>query len=1270
MRIWFLLGAFLLLLVTGSARAQSNLALMISQSGDYIGQGQTYVTTNQSDLTLSGSAAQIQLTAFGYYIYFSGPGGTNLAVGTYTNAARWPFNGGSPGLSIFGNGRGCNNVCGSFQILELHTDGSGNVDRFWVTFTHICECSMAPMTGELRYNSALAPAVPASKTIRVPADYATIQSAINASSLLASDTVLVSPGTYNEAINFNGKRTVLASSGGPGVTILNTPSGNNGVTFSSGETATSTLSGFTIMNASTGVYVSSASPTIMSNVIVNCGTGVNCNFASPTVRNNQIVGGSGNAVYINGAASALIDSNIIRTNHGGIGMFAAGSPTIRNNLLQGNIGDAMGMVNQSDANIIQNVIVGNTGNGITWLVPSGARGPYVINNTIANNGGAGISADGYDAGALIANNIIAGAPALNVGTFNDVNPPVILYNDIYATSGLAYAGAITNLTGVAGNISTNALFVCLPTDDYHLLASSPCIDAGSNGVPLVPGQDYDGGLRIRAGGVAGTTVDLGAYEFNPAFLPSPCLYVYVPSNIVVTAAAGQSAVTVNYPAPTGPPVAAITSTPPSGSSFPGGTNIVTCTATYGSNSVSATFKIIVYVPPAITSVSASTNIPAGSTLNLSVVATGAGPLGYRWFFENVTLPGATNPVVSIANIQAANEGIYRVVVTNLGGATTSGVVSVRVSPAPPSILTNPAPLTLPASSNAIFAVTAAGSQPISYQWLFNGNVIGGANLAQYSLAGIQSSNSGNYQVLVANSVGSVTSQVATLTVTPLAPYFTVNPAGASVSAGSNRTFTSSANGTLPIAYQWQHASTNLPGAILSSLTLSNLVIADAGTYAVIASNSAGFATSAPAVLTVFQSPTFLQALTNQVVDISNNAVLAVSVLGSPTLNYSWQFNGVSISATNPILVISNIQPSQSGYYRVSVTNQFGSLASTGRISVMGLPSRVLAWGDNSGGQTNVPSGFDDIVAIAGGDYHTAALHRDGTLAAWGYNGDGQATVPTNTLRFVSIASGASHNLAITEKGTVIAWGRNEFGQTNVPASASNNVLSVAAGDSHSLALLASRTVVAWGDNTFGQTTVPQGLSGVRAIAAGRNHNLAVRTNGTIAAWGYNISGQATAPSGLTNVAAVAAGYLHSVVLLSNSTVVAWGDNTFGQTNVPAGLSNVVAIAAGDFHSYALLPDGSIVGWGDDSYRQLEAPVGLTNVLTIASGNYHGLALVPVAPYLQTSIVASRMIIRWGGPGVLQWAPSPTGPFSDMQIQGRIYTNTDMSLPAKFFRLRP
>jgi alpha-tubulin suppressor-like RCC1 family protein len=140
-------------------------------------------------------------------------------------------------------------------------------------------------------------------------------------------------------------------------------------------------------------------------------------------------------------------------------------------------------------------------------------------------------------------------------------------------------------------------------------------------------------------------------------------------------------------------------------------------------------------------------------------------------------------------------------------------------------------------------------------------------------------------------------------------------------------------------------------------------------------------------------------------------------------------------------------------------------------------------------------------------------------------------------------------------------------------------------------------------------------------------------------------------------------------MLSNSTVVAWGDNTYGQTNVPAGLSNVVAIAAGDFHSYALLTNGTISRWGDDSYGQLDAPLNLTNVIAVASGNYHGLALTPVVYSLQSAVVSAQLVLRWTGPAVLQWAPSVSGPFSDLQTIGRSYTNLDLSQPMKFFRTR-
>lgn len=54
---------------------------------------------------------------------------------------------------------------------------------------------------------------------------------------------------------------------------------------------------------------------------------------------------------------------------------------------------------------------------------------------------------------------------------------------------------------------------------------------------------------------------------------------------------------------------------------------------------------------------------------------------------------------------------------------------------------------------------------------------------------------------------------------------------------------------------------------------------------------------------------------------------------------------------------------------------------------------VVAWGDNIDGQTTVPSGLSNVVAIAAGGEHSLALTADGRVVAWGYNSYGQTTVP-------------------------------------------------------------------------------------------------------------------------------------------------------------------------------------------------------------------------------------------------------------------------------------
>ncbi len=84
----------------------------------------------------------------------------------------------------------------------------------------------------------------------------------------------------------------------------------------------------------------------------------------------------------------------------------------------------------------------------------------------------------------------------------------------------------------------------------------------------------------------------------------------------------------------------------------------------------------------------------------------------------------------------------------------------------PQIVNHPLSQTVYAGEPVTFSVTATGSNPLSYQWQKNGTDISGATAASYTINATAASNAGAYRVVVTNSVASVTSNAATLTVNP------------------------------------------------------------------------------------------------------------------------------------------------------------------------------------------------------------------------------------------------------------------------------------------------------------------------------------------------------------------------------------------------------------------------------------------------------------------------------------------------------------------------
>ena len=172
--------------------------------------------------------------------------------------------------------------------------------------------------------------------------------------------------------------------------------------------------------------------------------------------------------------------------------------------------------------------------------------------------------------------------------------------------------------------------------------------------------------------------------------------------------------------------------------------------------------------PVITTQPASQTVNAGQTATFAVVASGTAPLSYQWLKNGTVVPGATSASYTAPPTTTGDDGSqFDVVVSNSVLAISSNTVLLTVISAP-AIVTQPASQTVNAGQTATFVVVASGTAPLSYQWQKNGTVVPGATLASYTTPPTTTLDNGSqFQVAVSNSIGSITSNPATLGVNGL-----------------------------------------------------------------------------------------------------------------------------------------------------------------------------------------------------------------------------------------------------------------------------------------------------------------------------------------------------------------------------------------------------------------------------------------------------------------------------------------------------------------------
>ena len=209
-----------------------------------------------------------------------------------------------------------------------------------------------------------------------------------------------------------------------------------------------------------------------------------------------------------------------------------------------------------------------------------------------------------------------------------------------------------------------------------------------------------------------------------------------------------------------------------------------------------------------------------------------------------------SPLTDVPPVQSADSGnAQHMAVMKDFLIPVSGITNPPTTNAP-SITAQPQSQIVSPGSNVTFTVTASGTAPLAYQWLFNNTNLAGATTNFYIVINAQFTNAGNYSVTITNLAGSINSSNAVLTVSNLPPGILTNPAAQSVFVGGSATFSVTATGTAPLFYQWRFGGTNLAGANTNAYSLTNIQLTNAGNYSVVITNFAGSITSSPALLTV------------------------------------------------------------------------------------------------------------------------------------------------------------------------------------------------------------------------------------------------------------------------------------------------------------------------------------------------------------------------------------------------------------------------------------
>ena len=889
-------------------------------------------------------------------------------------------------------------------------------------------------------------------TINVPADYTTIQAAVDAA--VNGDTVSVAAGTYTENIDFSGKLITVQSADGPETTIIDGNASGSVVVFQSGEDNTAVLDGFGVTNG-TGNVITEIHETY------TLGGGILAYNSSPTIQNCHIYENEasyGAGIDCENADSIIIDNCQITDNDGyaagvGISMSGCDSPSIMDCYIKNNrsIGTYIvfgGAINlHTSSPTIDNCTVDDNyayyGGGIYC---SYTCTPIITNSTITNNSTAGNQGDG-------------GISVRKAGCYLEINNCVISFNEggVKAWEG---AEVLITKTSVEGNIYAG-IRIGNSSLDASIATIEKCYITG-NGTGIYTESSSSQTLVITNSVISRST-GTGIYCQRDSIITNCTIvdqagsglylngYAHDITNSIIWGNSGSGQIS-------GSGTANVTYSDVEGG-WSGTGNIDDDPLLFDSSHLTDTSPCI--------DVGTATGAPAedideetrpqGTGIDMGADEySGPTPI-----FDYGDAPDPDYPTLI-----ASNGACHTIVSGHYLGAFVDYDVDGQPTPNAAGddndgkddedgVVFSP-PLAVPCSQISV-TITASSSGYIDAWIDFNNDGDWGDAGEQIftSQAVIAGDNNMNFTV-PCDAVLGVSfarfrfSSVGGLSYTGLADDGEVEDYGILISDTSSHVYPGVAAGN-------KHTV---------GLKTNGMVVA------------VGDNTDNQCEVNTWAGITQVTAGPYHTVGLRYDGTVVAAAPDGGSYDHD-QCEGVSSW--------TGITHVAAGYWHTIGLKSDGT---------------VVAVGENNYGQCNVSS-WSGITQVDGGGSHTVGLKTDGTVVAIGMNSQGQCDVGTWT-NVEQVAAGAGHTVGLKTDGTVVAVGDPSYGCCDVTSW--TDIKQVAAGSYLTVGLKSDGTVVAVGENDYGQCDVSS-WNDIIYVAAGYKHTVGLKTDGTVVAVGSNSSGQ-------------------------------------------------------------------------------------------------------------------------------------------------------------------